>query len=88
MGSLLEKLYYGELSPCTMPTPTTGKYIKAKDDAERYKADIIAKYPGCRELIEQYADAVHITAACESLQDFERGFQIGALIMLDVLSSE
>ena len=88
MTSILEKLYYGEISPCSLPTPTTERYLKAKDEVEEYGAEILAKYPDCKELLESYADAIHITAACEGLQDFERGFSLGALIMLDVITIE
>ena len=78
MKSILEKLYYGEISPCSQYTPTTEKYIKAKDEVEQLGEEILAKYPNCKDLLESYADAIHITAACEGLQDFERGFRLGA----------
>ncbi|HBI51408.1 MAG TPA: hypothetical protein DDX72_01340 [Ruminococcaceae bacterium] len=88
MTSILEKLYYGEISPCSLPTPTTEMYLKAKEDVEEYSSEILTKYPDCQELLESYAAAIHITAACEGLQDFERGFKLGALIMLDVMTTE
>ncbi len=88
MKSILEKLYYGEISPCSQPTPTTERYIKAKDEVEQLSTEIIAKYPDCKELLEQYADMIHITAACEGLQDFERGFRLGAAIMLAITETE
>ena len=44
MKSILEKLYYGEISPCSLPTPTTEQYFKAKEDVEKYATDILAKY--------------------------------------------
>ncbi|MBO6230806.1 DUF6809 family protein [Ruminococcus sp.] len=85
MKSILEKLYYGEISPCSQPTPTTEQYLQAKDEVERYGEEILAKYPDCKELLESYADAIHVTAACESLQDFERGFKLGFILALEVL---
>ncbi len=88
MKSILEKLYYGEISPCSQPTPTTERYLKAKDEVEQLGEEIIAKYPDCKELLENYVDAIHITAACEGLQDFERGFSLGALTMIDIMTIE
>ena len=85
MKSILEKLYYGEISPCSLPTPTTERYFKAKDEVEKYGADILAKYPDCKELLENYAAAIHITAACEGLQDFTTGFRLGAELMIEIL---
>ena len=88
MNNIIEKLYYGEISPCSEPTPTTERYLKAKDEVEHLGEEILAKYPDCKELLEQYANAIHITAACEGLQDFERGFCLGVLLMLDVMTNE
>ena len=87
MTSILEKLYYGEISPCSQPTPTSERYLEAKDEVEKLCEKILAKYPDCKELLEQYADAIHITAACEGLQDFERGFKLGALFLLEIVNN-
>ena len=86
MKSILEKLYYGEISPCSQPTPTTERYLKAKDEVDQLGEEIIAKCPDCKELLENYVDAIHITAAYERLQDFERGFSLGALTMIDIMT--
>ena len=88
MTSIVEKLYYGEISPCSRPTPTTERYMKAKEEVGQYEEAILAKYTDCKELLESYTDAIHTTAACEGLQDFEEGFKLGALIMLDVMTTE
>ena len=88
MKSILEKLYYGGISPCSQPTPTAERYLEAKDEVERLGSEILSKYPDCKELLESYADAIHITAACEGLQDFERGFSLGAMIIFEVMASE
>lgn len=63
MESILEKLYYGEISPCSRPTPTTERCLKSKEKVGQYEEAILAKYPDCKELLESYADAIHITAA-------------------------
>ena len=88
MKSIPEKLYYGEISPCSQPTPTAERYLEAKDEVERLGSEILSKYPDCKELLESYADTIHITAACERLQDFERGFSLGALTMIDIMTIE
>ena len=86
MKSILEKLYYGKISPCSQPTPTTERYFKAKEEVGHYEEALLTKYPDCKELLESYADAIHVTAACEGLQDFEEGFRLGALFMHDILN--
>ncbi len=86
MKSILEKLYYGEISPCSLPSPTTKRYKDASIEVEQIKAEILAKYPSSNEVIERFEDAIHITAACEGLQDFERGFRLGAEFILAVMN--
>ena len=85
MENILEKLYYGEISPCSLPSPNTKRYKEASFEVEQIKQEILAKYPGSNELIERFEDAIHITAACEGLQDFERGFGLGAQIILEII---
>ena len=43
------------------------------------------KYPDCKNLLEEYSDAIHVTASCEGLQDFTTGFRIGAELMIEIL---
>ena len=82
----MKKLYYGEISPCSLPTPTTEQYLKAKEEIGQYEEELLTKYPDCKELLESYSDAIHITASCESLQDFERGFKLGFMLAFEVLT--
>ncbi|MBQ9385183.1 MAG: hypothetical protein IJT87_13210 [Ruminiclostridium sp.] len=84
MKSIIEKLYYGEISPCAEPTPTTKKYIDAKEEIEQLELEILAKYPNCKELLEKYTDAIHVASAYESLADFARGFKLGAEFMIAI----
>ena len=35
-----------------------------------------------------YYGEIHVTAACEGLQDLERGFSLGAFIMLNIITNE
>ena len=45
------------------------------------------KNTAVKELLESYADEIHVTAACEGLLDFEKGFKLGVLLMLDVFGN-
>jgi hypothetical protein len=44
MTPILEKLYYGEISPCSLPTPTTEKYLKVKEEVGQYEKELLLKY--------------------------------------------
>lgn len=85
MNSIIEKLYYGELSPCSQSTPNNEKYNKARKDIETIREKLEKKYPDCKELIESLVDAIHVTAACEGFQDFTTGFRLGAEFILEIL---
>ena len=86
MKSIIEQIYYGELSPCSLPTPTCEKYIKARDAVDHIRARILQKYPDCKDLLEEYTDAIHVTASCEGLQDFTTGVRLGAELMIEILN--
>ena len=86
MKCLIEEIYYGELSPCSLPTPTCEKYIKARDAVDHIRARILQKYPDCKDLLEEYTDAIHVTASCEGLQDFTTGVRLGAELMIEILN--
>ena len=86
MKSIIEQIYYGELSPCSLPTPTCEKYIKARDAVEHIRERILQKYPDCKDLLEEYTDAIHVTASYEGLQDFTTGVRLGAELMIEILT--
>lgn len=85
MKNIIEQIYYGELSPCSLPTPNTEKYIKAREDIENIRKKLEKKYPDCKDLIESFVDAIHVTASCEGLQDFTTGIRLGAELMIEIL---
>ena len=85
MKSIIEQIYYGELSPCSLPTPTCEKYIKARDAVEHIRERILQKYPDCKDLLEKYMDAIHVIASCEGLQDFSTDIRLGAGLMIEIL---
>ena len=85
MKSIIEQIYYGEISPCSLPTPTCEKYIKARDAVEHIRERILQKYPDCKNLLEEYTDAIYVNASCEGLQGFTTGVRLGAELMIEIL---
>ena len=49
---------------------------------------MLEQFPKCKELLNEYSDALRIEAQLESEADFARGFRFGVLIMLDVITTE
>ncbi len=44
MKSFIESLYYGEISPCSMPVPNTKRYIEAQKELGKYETELLTKY--------------------------------------------
>ena len=85
MKSVISKLYYGELCPCEKPAPSTERYIKTKKTISSTESKLLEQFPGCKELLDEYTDVLHIESQLECEADFVRGFRIGAALMLDIL---
>lgn len=86
MKSVINKLYYGELCPCEKPAPSTERYIKTKKTICSAEQQLLERFPECKELLDEYTDVLHIESQLECEADFERGFRLGAAMMLDILS--
>lgn len=49
---------------------------------------LLEQFPDCKELLDTYTDALHIEAQLECEADFERGFRLGAELMLALPETE
>ncbi len=88
MESIISKLYYGEINPCEKPAPNTERFKKNRDTIRNTEEKLLEQFPKCKELLNDYTDALRIEAQLESEADFARGFRLGVLIMLDVMTTE
>lgn len=86
MKGVISKLYYGEICPCEKPVPSTERYIKTKKTISSTENKLLEQFPDCKELLDEYTDALHIEAQLECEADFTRGFRLGAAMMLNILS--
>ena len=78
MNDILNKLYYGEINPSKMPPPATKRYNENLKTICSIENKLLELYPDCKELLDEYTDAIHIQAQLECEADFERGFRLGA----------
>ena len=58
MESIISKLYYGEISPCSQPAPTTERYLRDKEEVERLNSEILAKYPDLKNFSKANAGSI------------------------------
>ena len=78
MNNILNKLYYGEINPSEKPAPATKRYIENRELICSTENKLLELFPDCKELLNEYTDAIHIQAQLECEADFKRGFQLGA----------
>ena len=86
MNSIISKLYYGEINPSEKPAPNTKRCIENRELICSTEEQLLDQFPDCKELLDQYTDALHVETQLECEADFERGLRLGALIMLDILN--
>ena len=84
MNDILNKLYYGEINPSEKPAPATKRYIENRELICSTENKLIEQFPDCKELLDTYTDVLHIEAQLECEADFERGFRLGAELMLSL----
>ena len=78
MESIISKLYYGEISPCGKPAPNTELYKENVKKISDIKKKLIDRFPDCKELLDNYTEALRIETQLECEADFVRGFKLGA----------
>ena len=88
MDTIISKLYYGELCPSEKPAPNTKCYIENRAIICNTEEKLIVQFPKCKELLDTYSDALHVESQLECEAGFARGFRLGALLMLDVMTTE
>ena len=86
MNNIINKLYYGEICPCEKSAPNTKRCIDNRELICSTEERLLDQFPDCKELLDQYTDALHVETQLECEADFERGFRLGASIMLDILN--
>ena len=86
MDGIISKLYYGEICPCKKPAPKTERYVEIIKTISDTEEQILDQFPDCKELLNTYTDALHIETQLECEADFERGFRLGAAIMISIFS--
>ena len=86
MNSIINKLYYGEICPCEKPAHATKRYTNNRRTICDTEEQLLEQFPECKELLDTYTDALHIEAQLECEADFERGFRLGAAIMISIFN--
>ena len=85
MESIISKLYYGEICPCEN---NTERFRENRNTICSTEEKLLEQFPKCKELLNEYTDALHIEAQLECEADFVRGFRLGILIALEIMTTE
>ena len=88
MESIIKKLYYGEISPCNKPAPKTERSIDNRNIIQKTEEQILKQFPDCEALLTKYSEALFVETQIECEADFVRGFKIGVMLLIDVMSKD
>ena len=88
MKSMIESLYNGEICPCEKPAPNTARFRENRATICSTEEKLLEQFPKCKDLLNEYTNALCIEAQLESKADFVRGFRLGALIALEGMTTE
>lgn len=83
MESIISKLYYGEISPCEKPAPNTERFREDREIIRSIEDKLLEQFPKCKDLLNEYTDALLIEAQLEHEANYARSFRLGTLIMLE-----
>jgi len=87
MKSVISQLYYGEICPCEKPAPNTKRFAENRNKICNTEEKLIELYPDCKELLNEYTDALRIEAQLESEADFTRGLKLGVKLTAEILQN-
>ncbi len=85
MKSVISQLYYGEICQCEKPAPNTKHFAENRDKICSTGKKLIELCPDCKELLNEYTDALRIEAQLECEADFTRGFKFGISLALEIV---
>ena len=88
MTNIIQKLCYGEIIPFEKPAPNTKRFAENRELICSTEEHLLKQFPTCKKLLDTYTDALHIETQLECVADFERGFRLGAELMLNILDIE
>lgn len=85
MKSIIEEMYYGDLSPFGDIQIKTEQYLAKRKDVLKIEDELLEKFPESKELLEHYFFEYGMVTDISDYQQFLLGFRVGAQIMLEML---
>ncbi len=88
MRNILEDIYYDRLSMNEQMYRRGSKYDKAISEVTRLEDRLLKLLPEHHQDLKDYSNACADLASISKLDDFIKGFRVGAQVMLEVLRPE
>lgn len=86
MKNLIEELYFGNLDPSTCYNKKTDGVTKIIDECEQKLEVILSEKE--KHILNEYSDAQSQLLGNTSVENFTKGFRMGAVLMMDILCGE
>ena len=87
--SVLEDLWYGNISPCERDIKRSSDYADALERIVQHEKDLNARLNDEeKEILEKFVDCSNELCSISEREMFVQGFMLGAKLIIEVMSSE
>lgn len=87
--SIIEDLWYGNISPCERDIKRSSKYADALERIVQLEADLHARLNDEeKEILEKFVNCTNEMCCISERDMFVQGFMLGAKLIIEVMSSE
>ena len=87
--SIIEELWYGNISPCEMDFKRGSKYSELLSYIVRHEEDLQKRLNDEeKEILEKFTECMGEMCSIAEREAFVRGFTLGARIIIEVMNTE
>ncbi len=87
--SVLEDLWYGNISPCERDIKRSSEYTDALERIVQYEKELHARLNDEeKEILEKFVNCTNEMCCISEREMFVQGFMLGAKLIIEVMNSE
>ena len=87
--SIIEDLWYGNISPCERDIKRSSDYADALERIVQLEADLHARLNDDeKEILEKFVNCTNEMCCISEREMFVQGFMLGAKLIIEVMNSE
>lgn len=87
--SIIEDLWYGNISPCERDIKRSSEYTDALERIVQYEKELHARLNDEeKEILEKFVNCTNEMCCISEREMFVQGFMLGAKLIIEVMNSE